>query len=338
MLSVLRPCDRHSIGRLVAGLGWQAPPHGMVEDPLEDALADPFGSAPCEYALGLVGLPGAPAILASGPSPTTVSALGWACGPCAGPMAAEVWGPDCPPQLVASVGLLSGPGFPYRELAANQTPPPGEPLLAVLQSPDRGRRTSIASAVVNGQLIAERWLCEALAGDDRHSVAWRLADRCYDPRTYTDPDRTWTPQPWQPGQEPPTSLSQGGRSVCIGALAELRPLDWDVLLVLRDDLAFVPDTWPHNVGPAGFALARVGLPALQVLRYVHGDTPEFRRGKLEVVGLMLGRFAAEPFKKIKERGYDAWPGIDDDIAYLEREYAGAKGIYEYIPDEPPRAE
>ena len=346
LLSILRVSDRESLAEIVAVAEWR--PH--LRTPTAQALISPTGQDPMLMrpgctALRYVELPAAGVILAQPSTPRTrpllAELLSYAGGGAAPAMANEAWGPSDDPAVNQALARYCGKwpnsGSTQYCLVVAGAERTDRPLGEVLSTEDFPTRLSVAQDLIRRQRVAEQWLAEALAAGNAHSAAWeaRKGRPEGDP---THPDYAYIVQAWRTGEEPPMSLAPDERTACILALGEIRSRSMPLLQVLIEDLAFVPDSWPRKVGPAGFALARIGLPALQVLRYVHGDTPEFRRAKLEVVGLMLGRFAAEPFKKIKERGYDAWPGIDDDMAYLEREYAGAKGIYEYIPDEPPKAE
>ncbi|HOS93081.1 MAG TPA: hypothetical protein PLQ54_07185, partial [Armatimonadota bacterium] len=140
---------------------------------------------------------------------------------------------------------------------------------------------------------------------------------------------------WPAGQEPPTQLSEQGRFECIQALGELRPLTPRVIDALLLNIGFVPETWPYRVSPAAVAAAKTGLPVRWRIQCMGLHASREKRNKLlDALGVMLGRFAAEPMKwEARERG--SYPELEADIEYLETTYAGTKALHEVIPEAPP---
>jgi len=345
LLSILRVSDRESIAPMVARIDWLP----GIETPTDAARMspthqDPMLMWPGHAALERIGLPAVDSLLRLPPSllgsRDAASLLAGAVGGAAPAMAAEGWGssddPETSKELARCYGHWPSTYSPYC-LVVSGAPLADMPLREVLASEDFPTRLSVAQDLIWRQRHAEQWLCEALAAGNPHSAGWeaRKGNPKGDP---AHPDYAYIVREWPPGQEPPTSLTLEERTACIMALGEIRSRDPVVLAVLMENLLFMPDSWPHKVGPAGIVLARSGMASVYAMLGLPRDPPELRCAKLDVIGLMLGRFAAEPFRGIWEKNFRPWLTIGDDIAYLEREYAGAKGIYEYIPDEPPKAE
>jgi len=345
ILSILRVCDRVSLAPTVALANWlpglDTPTHAARISPMHQDMAL---VCPGHYALQCIDLPAVLPLLESfwdaDDRELVARLLAIAAGGAAPAMAAEAWGPIGDPQVNEAVAKYYGdwpnPGSIQYSLVIAGAERTDEPLRKVLSTEDFPTRLSVGQDLIRRQRAAEQWLGEALAAGNPHSAGWDA--RKGNPKGVPhDPDYSYIAESWPAGQAPPKSLTPEERTACILAVGEIRSRNMTVLQVLMENLTFVPDSWPYRVGPAGLVLARAGMPAIYSMLGLSRDTPEVRRAKLDVIGLMLGRFAAEPFKGIKAKNFRPWPGIDDDIAYLQREYAGAKGIYEYIPDEPPKA-
>jgi len=98
---------------------------------------------------------------------------------------------------------------------------------------------------------------------------------------------------------------------------------------------FVPETWPYRVSPATVAAAKTGMPLRWRIQCMGLHASRAKRNKLlDALGVMLGRFAAEPLRwEARERG--SYPELEADIQYLETTYAGTKALHEVIPEAPP---
>ena len=343
LLSILRVSDRESIAAMAALVDWLP----LLQTPTQAARRNPSHGdvmllRPGYTALRRLGLPAALPLLESPaltPEERVLSAqlLAYVSGGAARAMAAEAWGQPDDPEVSKALAkfygdwpstlsiqyclVISGANLSYK------------PLGQVLSTEDFPTRLSVAQDLIRRERHAEQWLCEALAAGNPRSAGWEARQARLDEGPGC-PDDSYIVGAWPFGQEPPKSLTPDERTACIMALGEMRSQNRVVLQVLMENLTFMPDSWPYKVGPAGLVLARAGMPAVYSMLGLSRDPPEVRRAKLDVIGLMLGRFAAEPFRGIWEKNFRPWLTIGDDIAYLEREYAGAKGIYEYIPDEP----
>jgi len=345
LLAVLRASDRTS-ARLVLNhkeLAWPRPSITMPGR----ARDDMFQWHPARGAAHWMELPMAGVVLAEhqlgDPGDTDGYLMSSAAGPCASAMARDAWGPT-------ESAICSAPEAPwdwggYWVLQSDHYRLPATPelhasgdLVALLNSEEASVRLSPASSLIRAQREAEQWVAQAFANEDPGSPA---ADLRHKPGRDAESfgDYCFFVDGWPPDRDAPGGLAPDTRLGCIVALAEMRSPNASLVRTLADNLACAPEEWPHRVSPAGFALARIGLRAIPALEWprVHETSVE-RERRLDVIGLMLGRYARVVFQRERLRGTRLWPGIDDDIAYLEREYAGAKGIYEYIPDEPPRAE
>jgi len=346
LLSILRVSDRQSIAPMVTRIDWMPSLHtATVDFGMSPESKDMMLLSPGHTGILLVGLPAADPLLRLPPGANghyeAAGLLAYAAGGAAPAMAAEAWGQPGDPEVSKALAkfygdwsstlsmqyclVVSGANLSYK------------PLGEVLSTEDFPTRLSVAQDLIRRERHAEQWLAEALAAGNPLSTGWEARQARPDAGPGW-PDDSYIVESWGFREEPPTSLTPDERTACIMALGEIRSQNRVVLQVLMENLTFMPDSWPYKVGPAGLVLARAGMPAVYSMLGLSLDTPEVRRAKLDVIGLMLGRFAAEPFNGIKAKNFRPWSTIDDDIAYLQREYAGAKGIYEYIPDEPPRAE
>lgn len=371
LLSVLRAYDRRSMAALVALYDLKAePPEGEYYN--SPTKIDWFDRVPARYALWLVGPPALEPLFTA-PLPGSLEGqrrIAESLAVAAGPAAEALLGERAPELLPltqdnwgrrAYRNISSGWYYGMRRKPA--AGPLGD-LVESLDSDDPAVRVMYAGDLMRRQRAAEQWLAEALAQGDRNSAGWSLR-KDFGGAGGPDYDRDFVTQ-WPEGQRPPVRLTEQARFECIQMLAELRSLNGGLIGLLHEYLKFMPESWPHPVPPAGFALARVGPQALQPLNYPRQDrdssaewlankdwaaqlTPEqrtelerripaSRQVELDTIGLMFGRYAADAlWTDIKATGWD----VTEEkvgVPYLREHYKDAPAIWELIPDEPPPAD
>ena len=336
LLGILRPADRRTIELL-----WAQRADRLEADETSAMLnrVDPFDVRAAEAALGEIGLPAVPYLLREREAkdeepggPSVIAGPQWIAGPAALPMAEEAWrakcGPDEAKRLTRGVAsAVMAPPYELRSRAKPNEAAQGD-LVDLLNSEDPAVRLAPAARLIRQLREAEQWLAEALAVEDSN-ILHDLRERP------PDAPVSYVVTQWPAGQEPPTQLSEQGRFECIQALGELRPLTPRVIDALLLNIGFVPETWPYRVSPAAVAAAKTGLPVRWRIQCMGLHASREKRNKLlDALGVMLGRFAAEPMKwEARERG--SYPELEADIEYLETTYAGTKALHEVIPEAPP---
>ncbi len=371
LLAILRAYDKRSMAALGAGYALRLePPEGeFYVSPMHIA---PFDRSPGEYALALLGLPAVPALLAHrDPSPDARAQalpdpLGIAVGLAARPILAPLAGVVAPVADSRQTVDANAPrGSWHYDLRRKPAVGPLGDLVETLNSDDPATRVKCAADLIRRQREAEQWLAEALAQGNPHSAGWGLRDKP-GPDGGREGDYRDFVDRWPEGREPPKPPSDRARLECIEMLAEIRPLNLSLVQLLHEYLTFMPETWPHPVPPAGFALARIGVQSTEALAFPR-EQPDLvrmfadpekarslppeqrdqvqrlalptRETELGTLGLMLGRFAADTLWATASAGGQPAATPDEiGVPYLREHYAGAKAIWEYIPDEPPPAE
>lgn len=336
LLGILRPADKRTIELLWAR---RADRLDADEASLRLNRVDPFDVRAAEAALGEIGLPAVPYLLREreasndGPGgPSVVAGPQWIAGPAALPMAEEAWRAKCGPDEVKRLarGVASAVMAPPYELRSRTKPNEAVQgdLVDLLNSEDPATRLAPAARLIRQLREAEQWLAEALAVGDSN-ILKDLRERP------PDAPVSYVVTQWPAGQEPPTQLTEQGRLECIQALGELRPLTPRVIDALLLNIEFVPETWPYRVSPAAVAAAKTGMPVRWRIQCMGLHASREKRNKLlDALGVMLGRFAAEPLKwEAREQG--SYPELAADIEYLETTYAGARALHEVIPESPP---
>jgi hypothetical protein len=373
LLSILRAYDRRSLAAL-AGLSDLEIPTADSDRPGLGSLSggDMFEGCPADAAWESIGLPAIQDLLGVLPGRDREAefwhwgSLKMVTGP-VGPAVVSDQAPRLwdlfPEDRGKSWDCISG-AVQY-DLQRRPAPGPLGDLIEGLNSEDPTVRVMYASDLIRRQRAAEQWLAEALAQGNRQSAGWDLRRGARD-EGYSG-DYCCFVEQWPEGKQPPAELSDQARYECIQMLAELRPLNGGLIGLLHEYLTIMPESWPHPVPPAGFALARIGPQALGLLNYPRQDrdssaewlankdwaaqlTPEertelerripaSRQVELDTIGLMFGRYAADALWA-NVSSYVNWNATEEKVGvpYLREHYKDAPAIWELIRDEPPPAE